>query len=557
MAFPNDRIGVTTIEGRAYAAAEISRTSPKPEALDFAKVDSEIRNGLKNEKARLENAWENRQWYEGNFEPFLEAIGRENDLRPETVRALNWFRRIVRIRTKHLYHPAPKRVVQGDDETTAYLTQIYTASGIDGLLAKANAHAMVGGCCAVQVELNEPADDEETRATLDMLRPAVSHRIWPADQFVVWVTADRPETPWAVGVIDYYDERRRLRVWTPERLVTYETKQFDRSKPWEGTAYTKTGEAENFLGFVPFAFCHWEIPAGSFWQVPAGDELKMAQEHTVLRLWKSSDDIAYTRSILAALNVPRDFRLPSKIRAGEVVHVPAQLDAMGQGAEPSLGYTVCDLSYLESDRQDLEWYLNLVAEDFDVPEAAHRLKAGSANSGAQVVAEQLPVIDAAEMRQVELNRFETDLALVTILTAGKWLETVDAPAAKRLIEAANRLELAVTWGNPIKRRPGPDFDQHQQFEIVNGLTSKTKAIAEAKNLTREQAAEEVERINRERLQEAAAERAITAASQPEMAGSQPTEASGNDSQPAETSAEPPETEVEADGETEANEESDE
>lgn len=551
MAFPNQRIGLTTNEGRAYAAAEISRTSPRPEAPDFSKVATEIRNGLKHEKPRLENAWVNRQWFEGNFEPFLEAMGREHDLRPETVRVLNWYRRIVRICTKYLYRPAPKRTVQGNEEATAYLAQIYNASGIDGLLIKANAYALVGGCCAVQVELNEPVDDEETQATLDMLRPAVSHRIWPADQFVVWVTADRPETPWAVGVIDYFDERRRLRVWTSERLVTYQTAQFDRSKPWEGTAYDFVSDEDNFLGFVPFAFLHWETPAGAFWSVPPGDELRAAQEHIVFRLWKQSDDIAYTRNLLVASNTPRDFRLPSVIRAGEPVHIPANMDAMGQGAEPNLGYVVADLSHLENDRADLEWYMNLVAEDYDVPEAAHRLKAGGANSGVQVVAEQLPVIDAAEMRQVELQKFETDLALVTLLTAGKWL------AEKRLIQAAAKLDLAVAWGNPIKRRPGAEFDQHQQFQLINGTTSKTKAIAEAENLTREQAAEELDRINRERLAEAEAERAIAAASQPEMAGPQETEADGNESQPAETLTEPPETEVETEAEPEPEPEDDE
>lgn len=547
MAFPNQRIGLTTNEGRAYAAAEISRTSPRPEAPNYDKVHREIINGLKHEKPRLENAWQNRQWYEGNFEPFLEAIGKDHDLRPETVRVLNWYRRIVRISTKYLYRPVPKRTIQGDDETTAYLAQIYGASGINGLLAKANAYAIVGGCCAVQVELSEPADDEETQATLDMIRPAVTHRIWPADQFVVWTTADRPETPWAVGVIDYFDERRRLRVWTSERLVTYETAQFDRSKPWEGTAYNQVATQDNFLGFVPFAFLHWETPAGAFWSVPRGDELTTAQEHILFRLWKQSDDIAYTRALLVASNTPRDFRLPSVIRAGEPVHIPANPDAMGQTAEPNLGYVMADLSYLEGDRADLEWYMNLVAEDFDVPEAAHRLKAGGANSGAQVVAEQLPVLEAAEMRQVELEKFESDLALVTLLTAGKWLSSDnEAAAGKKLIQAAAKMELAVVWGNPIKRRPGPEFDQHQQFKIINGTTSKTKAIAEAENLTREQAAEELDRVNRERLAEAKAERAITAASQPEMAGPQITEADGNDSQPAESNPEPPETEDEAD-----------
>jgi len=557
VAFPNDRIGVMTQEGRAYAAAEISRTAPKPESLDFGKIDKEIRNGLKHEKDRLENAWVNRQWFEGNFEPFLEAMGREHDLRPETVRVLNWFKRIVKICTKHLYRPAPKRIVQGDESTTAYLSQIYAASGINGLLTKANAFALVGGVCAIQVELNEPFDDDETRATLDMLRPAVSHRLWPADQFVVWVTPDRPEVPWAVGVIDYYNERRRLRVWTSERLVTYETAQFDRSKPWEGTAYNRVGEQDNFLGFVPFAFLHWETPAGSFWQVPPGDELQTAQEHAILRLWKMSDDIAYTRPILVGSNVARDFALPGKLRAGEPVFLPPVMDAMGQSADPSIGYTVCDLSHLQSDREDLEWYLNLVAEDYDVPEAAHRLKAGSANSGVQVISEQLPVLEAAETRQAELEKFETELALVTILTAGAWLAKADdAKAGKALIEAAGKLELTVTWGNPIKRRPGPDFDQHQQFEFVNGATSKTKYISEAYNMTREQAAEEVERVNRERLQEAEAERMIAAATwtpdRPELP--KPPQSILEQAASLETEAKrkPAEAEIEAAGETEGD-----
>ena len=72
-----ETLGPITDYQLASIAAATSARKSRPGAMDFAKVDSEIRGGLKNEKVRLSGAWKNRQWFEGNIKPFLSAMAME------------------------------------------------------------------------------------------------------------------------------------------------------------------------------------------------------------------------------------------------------------------------------------------------------------------------------------------------------------------------------------------------------------------------------------------------------------------------------------------------
>lgn len=495
-------LGLGIVDGydAAYAGSLSATDAGRNEARDFIAVDKEIRDGLKNEKERMASAHENRMWYEGDIEAYLEAMAKTMDLRPETVRTVNIFKRIVKLATKYLYTPGPERNVEGDEKTTEYMRLVYDKAGTDRIMLLANRYAMVSGVCAVQVELNEPEDDAENDATLNLTRPAVRHRIWPADQFVVWTRPGRPEVPWCVGTLDYFDEQRRLRVWTERMLVTYVTEKFDRAKPWEGTAYTMLGKPEkNPFGFVPFAFVPWEDQVGKFWVKGPGDELQRANESVDYRLWKMNDDIHYQRSLLIGTNVRKDFRLPDRYRAGELIKVqPALVDAMGNSVDPTLGYLAPELGHLVNDREDLDYFVRMIAENQHVPESAYRLESNGATSGVAIVAEQLPLIEAAEERQTELTKPERDLYIVTLLAAGTYVEMGDAAMGQTLIAAAGKLELTVQWGNPTKSRPGEAFDQHQAFKDAHGYTSKVNAIAEILNISREQARKEYDRLCEER-----------------------------------------------------------
>lgn len=488
--------------------------NPRPVAIDFARVDSEIRAGLKNERKRLMDAWKNRQWYEGNLEPFLEAMAYELGLRRSTARSVNVVETFAKICTKYLYIGSPKRTISDNDAMTEYLQRIYSESTFDQIMTQANRYALVGDVCAVQVEPNDAETDDEVEAMRALTRPAVSHRLWPADQFVVWCHPDHPTIPWCVAVIDFHDNQRRLRAWTSDRLVTYATTKYDPSNPWDGNTYNLVSEEKNPLGVIPFFFVWWRHPTTDFWSHGPGNTLQMFNETLIARLWKQNDDILNQRPILQARNVKSDFKVPNRYQAGDMLRMTPVLDAMGEGPEPAIEYAYCDLGYLQIDREQLEFDMKLFADSMGIPESAWRLEGGSAASGVQITTEQLPVLDEAEQRQKQLERYERDAALVTLVVADAYLG--DVPALNEAIAAG--FDISINWGKATKSRPGQEMDAHMQFLLLNKLESEAGVIAQLDGITIEQAREKLATINEDRRAQATADKEITDITQPPELG---------------------------------------
>ena len=511
-----ETLGPITDYQLAYIAAATSARKSRPGAMDFAKVDSEIRGGLKNEKVRLSGAWKNRQWFEGNIKPFLSAMAMELGLREGTVRTTNIMKSWIDILTKYLYAGGPERTVPDNPELSEYLAKSYAASNFDSVMTQACQYAIVSGVAAIQIEINEAETDEETTSFLTMARPAVSHRVWPADQFVVWVHPDKPLLPWCVAIIDYYDNRRRLRAWTSEKLVTYETKKYNADNPWDGNSYNLVSEEKNFLGVVPFAFVWHEQPTSEFWTPSPGDSMQMFQEALTARLWKQNDDILYQRPILQGRNLRSDVKIPDKYQAGDLIRMAPVMDQLGDGPEPTIEYAYCDLSYLQLDREQLDYDMTMYADSIGIPEAAWRLKGQSAASGVAIVSEQLPVIEAAERRQLVLQRYERDVAMVTLVVANAYLGGV--PMIDTAMNAD--FDLAINWGSVVKSRPGSENDQHLQFLLINGLESKAGVLADLHGITLDQAREKLAQIQEDTTVEAEHAKSIQDISQPpdEMMG---------------------------------------
>jgi hypothetical protein len=99
----------------------------------------------------------------------------------------------------------------------------------------------------------------------------------------------------------------------------------------------------------------------------------------------------------------------------------------------------------------------------------------------------LPIIEECEARQELLEETERDLALVTLMTVNAWLG--DLPA---ITQAINNFELSIDWPPLTKNRPGPEFDQHMQFELVNDISGQVQVYMEMKGATEEEALEHFE-----------------------------------------------------------------
>ena len=233
-------------------------------------------------------------------------------------------------------------------------------------------------------------------------------------------------------------------------------------------------------------------PARQFWTPGPGEFLRLLNHHINYRLTKQADDINYNRPIGVITGSNPDFTLPQDRVAGEFKVIPSRTNAAGDGPAVTASYVVCDLGYLETDWTDLNNYLGHSLEMIGLPESAIRMEQASASSGAQVIAEQIPLIEWAEGRQRPFTIYEHRLARLCLNVAlhhavGNDLPDLEGLSVEQLAEALADFDFAIRWPDLRKPMPGPERDQTDQFRIDNRLASRTQLLMEHDNLTRDQA----------------------------------------------------------------------
>lgn len=463
--------------------------TPSSVPANFDAIDKEITGGLKNERERMARARVARDYYEGNFDPYMTDYGRLLAIRDNAPnrRSIPYVRSIIDAKIRRLYMADPKRTITDNEEAADYLAMLYSKGRCTPKLKDSLKFAALGGVCAIQVELNQPKTDGEASATLALARPAVNFRLWAADEFAVWCSPDEPLTPYAVAVLDRYDNQTRCRLWTPDVFAVYTSKKWDGTTNTAGTrVFERISDETNFLGLVPFAFQWWCEPTKDFWVWSPGEELVRINDHANARLCKIADDTLFSRPITYGRNVREGWKLPDRYQAGDVVNIPtAHHELIGEGVEAaSIESTMVDLSYLAADREELEAHLELQGEMHGVPKEQWRLRGGNAASGVSIISEQLPIIEENEARQMLLESTEKDLALVTLMTVDSWLGGVPA-----VTQAVQHFDMSVQWPPLTKNRPGPDYDQHLQFQLINSLSSEIQVYQEMTGSTRQEAEE--------------------------------------------------------------------
>ena len=472
-------------------------TSATP--ADLESIRKEIRDGLQNERVRLDACRKVRDFYEGEFFNYQLDYPRRLGVRDENLnkRSVPFTRSIVDALTRRLYMSSPKRTIVDQPDVSDYLASVYNKGRASQKLRDAVIYSALGGAAAIQVELNQPAinpmtgepDPAQVNATLKRARPAVNFRVWPADEFCVWCSPDEPSSPYAVAVIDRYNAQTRLRLWTPEVMSVYLSKQWDGTGNTRGTrTFELASEQESFLRLVPWAFRWWRHPTKDFWSWCPGPELVVANEHANARLSKIADDIMFTRPYLFARDVTETFKIPDRYRAGELIRATSINETINDQNGGFAEYLMADMTYINVDREEVEKYLDEQAEMHGVPAEVWRLKGGNAASGVAIVSEQLPIIEACEARQELLEATENDLALVTLMTINAWLGE-----GMGLAEAIDNFELNIEWPSLTKNRPGEAYDAHLQFELVNEIKNVVQVYMEMTGATEQEALEHFEK----------------------------------------------------------------
>lgn len=470
-------------------------TSSVPARFDA--IHEEIVAGLKNERPRLDAARMARNYYEGNVEAYQTAYERElgvhESAKDYVYRSVPFVRAIVDAKIRRLYMSDPKRTITDQPTATEYLNDVYSKARLTPKLKDSLKYAALGGVAAIQVEINQSDQESHLDDLKALRRPAVNFRLWSADEFCVWCSPDEPISPYAVAVLDRYDNQTRCRLWTPELFVTYTSKKWDGSTNTAGTrVFEEISREPNWLGLTPFFFQWWTQPTKEFWTWSPGPELVRVNQQADARLTKIADDTMFTRPIAYARNVREDWRPPSRIVAGTVEKLPGIIsETIGDAAYdgPSIETTVPDLGYLLSDREELESYLDVQAEMHGVPKEQWRNRSNGATSGVAIISEALPVIEFCESQQVLMEDAEKDAGLLTLIVANALLggnPDIDAAIAN--------YDLTVQWPPLTKNRPGTEFDQHIQMRSVNGWDSPIQSQMALTGSTETEAIEHFQRM---------------------------------------------------------------
>ena len=435
-------------------------------------IHQDILAGLqRSEKDRMDAARMNHDFYRGDF-----ALHRSrpvtNDYESARYeRESLVMQRVVHVLTQHLYAKGPARTLPDDDAAGEWLDAQYEREGVDALMQDADRLAFVGDVAAIQAT-----------ATGDPGRP-VRFQLWPAHQFLAWESEDDPTEIEAVATIDFYDQQRRLRLFTADVIAEYRTEKLGPGQTWGGTAYSLVKSDDNPYGVLPFAFVHANPPTTCFWSGGPGDNLRTLNDYANYYLTEVGDDIRYNgKPIINIFGVGDGWQPPKPIRPGDVWFPPAAgIDEAGNGIPPSISYLQADMGFIGEGWADLQSYLDHSLECYGVPPAAVRMVQSSAKSGVALVAEQLPLIAWAMGRQRAFARYEKRLAKVTLAVGGL---------------GAKADGLALRWPSLVPDVPmfGADQDQADQWALSVGLTSRVQLVMRRLNLTREAALDHLKAV---------------------------------------------------------------
>lgn len=453
-------------------------------------IEQEIEGGLPNQIGRMRDAYDCLRYAMGRFEEFPTRHKDQRYRSPAVRRTSPIFKRVVEILTMHLYKNQPGRKLR-DPETSAWLERIYRRNFMWAKYKRADELTLIGGYAGFQF-----AGSTDPHSPLDI-------NLWGADQTAFWVDPEKPTRAIAVATVDYWDNRRRLRLWTKDEIVTYDTDKGVIHAAFGGTAFRKLDRKPNPYrtredeGIVPFSFCHWDFPSQDFTTNSPGLNLKELNWGINERLDNLGDSIYFNcRPIGLARNVDDGWVPPAEIRPGDFITLPASsIDAGGNGPEPTLSYLMPDLNYVAADWTDLNNNLDHQLEMWNVPPALIRMVQSGARSGASLQAEQLPILGWVEGRRGNWACYEEDAALTSMKVAEAHLRNVG------LMEEADQLQAVIDewsftlhWPTLYIQLPGPDRDRADDWRLEKGLVSLIGIVQERADLTEEEAFEALGKV---------------------------------------------------------------
>ena len=452
---------------------------------DIAKV---VDSGFETEYPRITEHLKNKQAYNAEFDDTF-AVMNGAAIPRKVWRYSVLMKRAVSVLSKYLYKNQPKRMIPAFPEVASYLEDIYRREGVGAIVQAADRSTYVTDVAAVEVYPNFSPDPSAS---------PVKFRLWDGSEIVPMFASTDAKSPVAVATLTTYGKSQFIaRVYTAGEISTY--------RVVEGNAEL-VERGVNYLGVIPFAFFHYEQPVNYFWSPGIGKALRDLNLHVVRRLTDLSDQIMNLRPKGYAKNCPPQFVVPTNMRPDEFITLPNAFNAQGEGPEAELGWLYPDTSFTTIDWNDLTAYIDLSLEMLGIPPSAIRMEQQGGTSGIAIQSEQLPLIEEAENRQVAFERYETELARITLNAAAAQISSFKSRPVidpNLLAAAAASLSMTFRWPPMTKNRPGPDRDAHDAFLLQNQLASRVQIIMDNEQLTEEEAMIKVEatlqQLNQEEL----------------------------------------------------------
>ena len=463
------------------------------DAVLYRKTLNQVQVGwVPGERKRLDDAGKCLAFYHGDFTRYPPAVAvRENYRKPRNRYSLV-MQRVVNVLTQNLYREGPRRLMPDFPEASAWLERIYKVNAVDALMQRADAMTLVGDVACVQAV-----------PTADPAKP-IDLRLWDASQFVVWLDPEDQRRPWAVAVLDAWDERRRLTLWTEETIDTFLTDKASEGaevKTSGATAYRHAANALNPWGMLPFTFCHVNLPIQDFWTHGPGTFLAEVNDGVNAALTQTGGSIQFNLvPVLKLRNVQAGWTPSAPVTPGDIWNLPpdvSRADSTG-GSDPDAEYLQADSSFVAATWDDLNSYLDHTLEMCGVPPATVRMIQDSARSGVSIIAEQTPLVDWAKSRQRPFGHYEDSLARLVLTLGARHFEAsrdLDLEydvTAQQLAAAAPDPGLMLRWPKMYPQIPGAEMDQSDQWLLDNGLSSRTQLLMRRECLTREEARQHLE-----------------------------------------------------------------
>lgn len=410
---------------------------------------------------------------------FLRDAETPIDYKQRPYRSSSFTREIVRVLTQHLYAPGPSRK-WSDAGGQDFLDTVYTQNHIDATMKRADELSTLNDHTAIQVDAGDGVFAEKP----------ITLRLWGRQDFHVWTDPDDRNIPQAVVTRDRYDLTTRYRLFTEEKILTFETKKAEQTTG--GRVANQVGPAEkNTYGCLPFAFQHYEQPITRFFEAGISDGMIQAEVSMNRRLSRLDNSIDKHLDPIPVLeNCEDGFQLilgtQRAIRLNSNRMRPSASGGMEDGPQPKAYYLEMHIDVAGA-WDDLLKFINQCLEAWGIPLSAIRMEQTGIASGIALVCEQAPLLTRARTRRSPWGVYEHDLARTILTCAGNHYR-------KSALLAASAGIMSLGW--PMASVPVPTDDNFKfQLDQVNaGIISLPMLIQQFFGMSREEAFMQLEQV---------------------------------------------------------------